>query len=60
MVVYELFEVSAASPDAAKATVEKRSKRDSIVVAATSLNELAHPVHLQEAQDKFGVPVDDD
>jgi hypothetical protein len=55
MVVYELFEVEAASPDAAKATVEKRSKRDSVVVSAMYLDQLAHPVHLQEAIDKFGV-----
>lgn len=59
MVVYELFEVEAKDPEAAKAAVEKRSKRDSVIVAAENLNELAHPVHLAEAQDKFGVPASD-
>jgi hypothetical protein len=54
MVVYELFEVEAKSPEAAKEAVQKKSKKNSVIVAASSLNELAHPVHLAEAQDKFG------
>jgi hypothetical protein len=53
MVVYELWEVDAPSPEAAKAKVEKASKKDSVIVAAEYLDQLAHPVHLQEAQDKF-------
>jgi hypothetical protein len=53
MVVYEVWEVEAASPEAAKAAVEKRSKKDSVVVAAAYLDQLPHPVHLQEAQDLF-------
>lgn len=57
MVVYELWEVDAKSPEAAKEAVRKKSKKDSVIVAAASLNELAHPSHLQEAQDKFAPPV---
>jgi hypothetical protein len=53
MVVYELFEVDAASPEQAKEKVSKRSKRDSVIVAAEYLDQLAHPVHLAEAQDMF-------
>jgi hypothetical protein len=53
MVVYELFEVEAADPESAVALVKKRSKRDSVVVAAEYLDQLAHPVHLQEAQEQF-------
>lgn len=54
MVVYELWAVDAKSPEAAKAEIEKRTRKDSIIVAAESLDQLAHPVHLAEAQDKFG------
>lgn len=55
MVVYELFEVSAASPEAAVEKVKSESSRKkTVIVAAASLNELSHPVHLAEAQEKFG------
>lgn len=53
MVVYELFEVDAKSPEDAKEKVSKRSKRDSVIVAAEYLDQLAHPVHLAEAQEMF-------
>jgi hypothetical protein len=53
MVVYELFEVDAASPEAAASLIQKRSKRVSVVMAAEYLDQLPHPVHLQEAQDMF-------
>ena len=57
MVVYELFEVtvpaSASTEDViAKAkAISKRSK--SMYVVAPALDQLAHPIHLQEAHDKF-------
>jgi hypothetical protein len=55
MVVYELFTVTAASPEAAIAKVkEESSRRKSVVVAAESLDQLAHPVHLADAQAAFG------
>jgi hypothetical protein len=61
MVVYELWEVDAASPDDAKAKVEKRSKKDSVIVAAEYLDQLPHPVHLAEAQVMFeSTPVPED
>ena len=52
--VYELWEVDAKSAEDAKEKVEKATRKDSVVVAADSLGQLAHPVHLAEAQDKFG------
>lgn len=59
MVVYELFEVSAASPEAAVEKVkDESSRKKAVVVAAASLNELAHPVHLAEAQELFGISED--
>lgn len=55
MIVYELFTVNAASPEAAIAKVkEESSRRKSVVVAAESLDQLAHPVHLTDAQAAFG------
>lgn len=55
MVVYELFQVTAPSPEAAKEKVKAAStRRKSIIVAAESLDQLAHPVHLAEAQESFG------
>jgi hypothetical protein len=61
MVVYELWEVEAKSPEAAKEAVAKKSKKDSVIVAAEYLDQLAHPVHLAEAQDKFAsAPVVED
>jgi len=54
MVVYELFEVNAASPDAAIEKAEEGGKRaKSMYVAAAALDQLIHPVHLAEAQEKF-------
>jgi hypothetical protein len=55
MVVYELFEVTAASPEEAveKAQKDARSKK-SILQAAPSLRELTHPVHLLDAEAAFG------
>jgi hypothetical protein len=56
MVVYELFEVTAASPeDAVEKVQEDSSHKKSVVVAAASLRELAHPVHLMDAETKFGM-----
>lgn len=60
MVVYEVWQVEAADPDAAKAKVERQTRKDSVIVAAESLEQLAHPVHLAEAQEKFGTVVTDD
>lgn len=55
MVVYELFEVTAKSPEEAiekaKAATGKRSK--SMYVAAPALDQIMHPVHLLDAQEKF-------
>jgi hypothetical protein len=50
--VYELSEVTAATPEEAKEKYE--AKKGSVVVAASSLRELAHPMHLQEAELAFG------
>jgi hypothetical protein len=55
IVVYELFTVNAASPEAAVTKVkEESSRKKSVVVAAESLDMLAHPVHLADAQAAFG------
>jgi len=60
-IVYELFEVTAASPDDAVEKVRKESsRRKSVVVAAESLGQLQHPVHMAEAQAKFGLPPDEE
>ncbi len=55
MVVYELFEVTAPSPEEAveKAKADARSKK-SVFQAAPSLRELTHPVHLLDAEAAFG------
>lgn len=55
MVVYELFEVTAANPEEAveKAQKDARSKK-SVFQAAPSLRELMHPVHLLDAEASFG------
>ncbi len=54
-VVYELFEVTAGSPEEAKSKVEEEtSRKRSVVVAASSLDGLYHPAHLTEAQQAFG------
>lgn len=55
MVVYEVFEVTAANPEEAveKSTKDKRSKK-SVLTAAPSLRELPHPVHLLDAEAAFG------
>ena len=55
MLVYELYEVTADSPEDAKSAVEATSKhKKSVVVAAAALRDLAHPVHLAEAERAFG------
>lgn len=57
MVVYELFEVAAKSPDEAiekaKAGAKGQRRTKSMYVAAEYLDQLHHPVHLLEAQEKF-------
>ena len=56
MVVYELFEVTASSSEDAVEKVKKEStRRKNVVVAAPSLRELPHPVHLLDAEAKFGL-----
>lgn len=54
MVVYELFEVAAKTPEEAveKAKLAKRRTK-SVYEAAPTLGQLTHPVHLLEAQEKF-------
>lgn len=49
---YELFEVTA--KDAVEAAEKAASRKGSVVVVAASLRELAHPVHLAEAERSFG------
>lgn len=51
--VYELWEVSG-DAEAAKAKVQRQTRKDSVIVTADELSQLAHPVHLAEAQEKFG------
>lgn len=58
--VYELWEVKGEA-QAAKEKVLRQTRKDSVVVAADTLGDLAHPVHLAEVQEKFGhVKAEDD
>lgn len=54
MVVYELFAVTAKNAEEAIEKAKEGKRRGSLLVAAESLDQLAHPVHLEEAQEKFG------
>ena len=54
MVVYELFSVTASSPEAAIDKAKEGKRKGSILVAAKSLEELTHPIHLADAQSAFG------
>jgi hypothetical protein len=51
-IAYELFEVDADSAEDAFSELSK--KRNGIICVASSLGELFHPVHLADAQAKFG------
>lgn len=55
MVVYEVYEVTAADPQAAeKKAREGSSHKKSVIVGALNIREFPHPAHLQETIDAFG------
>lgn len=53
-VAYVLMEVRGEDAESIKAELEKEAPARSVVVVAESLRQLAHPVHLEEANRAFG------
>ena len=61
MIVYEVFEVSAKDADEAKSKAQDATAhKKSVIVAAPSLAQLAHPAHLADVQLFFGRQEEED